>query len=484
MAVLTWSTGSFLCSIHNRTDLADALRRYCEIVAEGAPEGWKGRALPSPDSINGTLRAIEDQTEAFNSSWWGTLSYVAAQLTLPEVSMYETLDPVILRGLMSTLPRVQQIKDQLLQIQTHNGVCCIVIWAHHILGLTVLVKIYRTGSETKEVRFGAGQQSVIVEYYIRLEGEEAREPTATLLLPEKDSKEQIFTLKPETDDGSISGIYKHPAQGHGRRLLERYIGLMDGLERVISELGCIACAYAVCISRKLCVATPKADEGMYDMYGLLYQNSENDMSLDDTEQSEDARLSGVGGNEDDVVVVPENRIVDAARLLLNNGKLVFRDFSDHIQEYSNKPLWNLQDGPPRSVRQYIDKWEEDSKLRTDGISNSWTGLQGLVLELSLVILAFANITDVRTAAELPIAALNTNLDSMLLRRISQWDGKSFIAVNENVWFEIITYLMFSLTGETTQLEDLCLISDRGWSVFTNTFGHADPYNLGRFATKS
>jgi hypothetical protein len=67
----------------------------------------------------------------------------------------------------------------------------------------------------------------------------------------------------------------------------------------------------------------------------------------------------------------------------------------------------------------------------------------------------------------------------LFSNIKAWKGKSAISIAASAWFEVIV-MMLGERLAATSLSEVCLVSNRGWSVFVNTFGEADPYFTGKY----
>lgn len=63
--------------------------------------------------------------------------------------------------------------------------------------------------------------------------------------------------------------------------------------------------------------------------------------------------------------------------------------------------------------------------------------------------------------------------------IDGWNGKSKLIIKADARQDIITAMIFGESEPTIELKDTCLLSNRGWSVYINTFGGVDPYYIGR-----
>lgn len=129
---------------------------------------------------------------------------VAKSLELKEHQINDRINEIFLEGLATTLPLVQRFPEEhFLSISTGYSVCAIVVWAHHILGLSVLVKLLRTDGKftttSKEVRFGSGGAiNVVVDVHAKNVNSGENTPTTdeeAVTLQSCSNKDVIFRLK-------------------------------------------------------------------------------------------------------------------------------------------------------------------------------------------------------------------------------------------------------------------------------------------------
>jgi hypothetical protein len=98
--------------------------------------------------------------------------------------------------------------------------------------------------------------------------------------------------------------------------------------------------------------------------------------------------------------------------------------------------------------------------------------------ISVLILAFSNVADLTACDDFLLTGFPTPVArSEVVHRISSWNGKSQIPVSENVWLEVIV-LMMAGYRQTFDPRGVSLISNRGWSVYVDTFGDPDPSYTG------
>ncbi|KAI4173938.1 MAG: hypothetical protein LQ343_002706 [Gyalolechia ehrenbergii] len=216
LSLLTWT--------HELTDLAKALAKAFERRAEGATEYV---ALPRFDAIKGTLRACREQTSGF--MWELILSAVETKLyghiTWTDNLLYKMrpIPTVVLQALMDAFTAVQHLPENtLLRIRSMQGIPSIIVWAHHVLGLTVKV-VTRRGQYV----FGEGPESIFIE------GTNPRVAEATLL---NETQDALFHLVRPDEDTYLQPVSYHPLRGYGSRLLELEIYDEERLQQTVHDV--------------------------------------------------------------------------------------------------------------------------------------------------------------------------------------------------------------------------------------------------------
>jgi hypothetical protein len=197
--------------------LSSAISQAFEKRVEDAPHNSILRNPPTQDSILGFLTACDDQTSSFN--WDGFLLTMAGTLGYPPDFAFETLPEVILWGALDIFPLVQSLpSDRLAYIETGQGVCALIVWAHHILGLRVLVQQFdeQAGPRT-DIRFGGSDEEQIVIDARTVADHQIREPSIALL---DAKKEYLFTLNPDPDESLIDAVPRIPAMGYGKAVFQ------------------------------------------------------------------------------------------------------------------------------------------------------------------------------------------------------------------------------------------------------------------------
>ena len=119
----------------------------------------------------------------------------------------------ILQALLDALAAVQNLPEaRLLRIRSIDGITTIVIWAHHVLGLTVVVESQDGASE----RFGEGPESVYVDCG-SYKGYDDPYAKASLF---NETDDLLFNIDQNTDDFVLDpGVRRHQLLGFGLELI-------------------------------------------------------------------------------------------------------------------------------------------------------------------------------------------------------------------------------------------------------------------------
>lgn len=198
---------SLLTYTHDLSHLARCLAKALEKRAEGATEPV---GLPRHDALKGTLRACREQTSGF---MW-ELFLIPVEKKLNELSGFAGSDgpwlnrqlPVpVLQALLDSFTAVQYLPDnRFIHIEASFGLAAIVVWAHHLLGLTVCVQ----GLESV-VRFGDGVESLRINTL-------ATKAKASLF---NETQDLIFRVVASNEDLPLQPTCRHPILGYGIRSL-------------------------------------------------------------------------------------------------------------------------------------------------------------------------------------------------------------------------------------------------------------------------
>jgi hypothetical protein len=122
----------------------------------------------------------------------------------------------------------------------------------------------------------------------------------------------------------------------------------------------------------------------------------------------------------------------------------------------------------------------EGKEEWDGI---WSTLRRKAIRLSTLVLAFAHVVDINARNDMPLSDFEEFLDeSHLCRDTCFWDGTGPIKVNHYEWLQIIAIIMIGDEDRKLDHSRCCLFSDRGWSIFVNTFGDKDPSYIRKYTS--
>ena len=139
-------------SVHEKKSLAHVIHKTIEGNQNGAPPDNIPRAPPNTIGIFGILRAIEEQTSAY--VWSG--HFLAVSEMLPPWTRHlavQAIPQAVLAGALNMFLMVTSLpSDRMIYIQGPLGMCTMIVWAHHVLGLTVLVET--NDIQAGDVKFG------------------------------------------------------------------------------------------------------------------------------------------------------------------------------------------------------------------------------------------------------------------------------------------------------------------------------------------
>ena len=447
---------SLLLSVHEKTSLAHTIHQAIEKNQEGAPLDFLPRAAPSSSGIMGSLRAIEEQTSAYR--WSGQLRAVS-ELMPPGVrrQILGPLPPAIITGALSMLPMVQSLPcDRLIYIEGHAGLATLVVWAHHVLEMTVLVKTH--DDRYGDVKFGGskeGDEQVIIDTFVK----KMNSPCIVLL--DANGGDNLYCISSEQDENALEACLKIPAKGYGQAILRDICEYeIEGYESmrtsIINEMALVTSAFAFIIARHL------------------------------------IRSGKQGGK----IKVPSQALLNAARLLFQSD-LKERDISVYVDAYSSQPL-DKSLSPPAAFASYLNVSSKAvaasmrPNLGNHMTDSRWESLVHTARVLSIVLIALAHVRDLPSCEELPLT-LNyfwgVNQYDQFAVSTQTWSGSEDLFVYANTWLDVMSRLMTGHRFGADQYGNYddsgrayppqtsaasCLISNRGWSLYIPTFGALDP----------
>lgn len=414
---------SLLCSVHEKASLTQAITQALHKRLEGAPADFGAQAVPSQDGLLGVIRACQEQTASYD--WNRLLSAVTSLLGMSAMeSCDDSLSSVVLGGLLDMFAIVQSLpEDRLIYINDTQGICVLCVWAHHVLGLTVLVKM----NNEQEIRMGLGNEQVIVD--IRGCG------YSSISLLDCDGGDVLITIKSDGEELEIDGDYRLPMKGYGRTLL-----LEDSPnEDIVEGMMFLAVAIALVVSGQLIEQN-------------LCSSSIRRYAID------------------------ERKIFEVAKLLFDKPALTRENVNPYIEEYKEwksagrivEPLPFFENWISFAISNRLDLQEDTDEL--------WRDLLWRSYRITALILSFSHVRDLDTCANLPLRAKYYSGFKQLAHELQEWDGKSFLDLSDQNWFITVANHMVSHDDERVR-SSACLLSDSGWSLFVNTFSDADPMDI-------
>jgi hypothetical protein len=436
LAFLTWT--------HEKSSLARAIAQALELRYAAAPDEFAA-SIPSQDAIFGVLQAIEEQSSTF--TWNELLQSVANHLNLSPTRMIETIPFMIFCGILDMFPYAQRFpEDRLVCIKTTKGVCALVTWAHYLLDMSVVVQ-FRNGREDKDVNFGNGNPTIIIEVPPE---KECLQPSLTLL---EASKEPLLNLTSGSDDMVIDASHKVRARGYAREMLGMVIPDMPQHAAIVEEMETITSAFAWIICRHLVL--------------------EKTLSTSQATDSADADTKKC--------LVSSQQLLKAARFLFDNPTLNEGCIVAYMPQYSSAPL-DGSSPPPASVES-AKKWLRESASQEGIARGLWTSICSTAQSLSVLIIAFAHVWDISQCDSLLLhGSLELLSTHNLVRQLPSWQGRQHLRVFHDAWFQAVALLLVGHRAEVDWMQT-CLLSDKGWSVFLNTLSESDPSHIdARFFT--
>ena len=232
---------SALAFAHQDESLAFATVEAIERIVEASRS--ENVSVPDYPSLLGTVRACQQQTAAFQ--WASLFEAVERKIEAAAANAQDSGTPahvdetkIIPRGLPATehasftnraipftafqsllmwLQTLQNFpRNRLLHLRCDTGISTIVVWCHHVLGLSVSVSL-----SNFTICFGGPPSNIIVT------GSDADHAGASLMDPEMNS-EPLFTLDGENNHIAVQMGSEHrvPAYGFGCEAF-RYVGIAE-----------------------------------------------------------------------------------------------------------------------------------------------------------------------------------------------------------------------------------------------------------------
>ncbi|KAL8785778.1 MAG: hypothetical protein Q9213_003156 [Squamulea squamosa] len=336
-----------------------------------------------------------------------------------------------------------------------------VIWAHYILGLTVVIK----DSPDGDVTFG------------RMVNPQLMIKWSSTFVPSKDFNFEDFTslsdinwkwaypppiylldadinvlLKIEPDDSEgtrIEGQETHRLQGYGTAFLRRMLNwkiLVEDDDPIFTDAANFASSFAFMSARMIrrALSPPR----------------------------------GFDVRQENLYMSPSYwRLWESSCLLLWGIKLDKRIVTEFINKLSGQNLKDMS--MPASIRNYLQRNNEIAyeELKADFLFH--------IKIIASWILAFAHVVNVESCSGLPLRishVLQHPVVNMQSVELSMWQGVEPLHIQPDTWFYLIRKLMrknpiLDYNLQTDIPPGVFLTCHQGWSLFINSVGDHDPGNI-------
>lgn len=431
------------------TALTDALRKRLE----GAPPSSILQNSPDRQGILGVLYACESQTSAFN--WNMMLNAVSTTLGYKVDRAPLDFPNFVLQGLLDMFPMVQSLpSDRLIHIRipvgenTESGISALVVWAHHVLDLTVLVRPRgESARSTRNIRFGGSDsEQVFIE-------EVAADEEASIILLDTE-REHLLKIEPEPDaeNNLIGSIRRLPARGWGNNLLSDELGHLQSFriqsQAVMEELQIVTSAFAFTIAKHLI--------------------------KDDTDRSMNQDMAKM--RRQMVCNVDEQHLLETSRFLFDNPHIGHGEIASFAEKYSFKALDERL--PQPSALEAAWRANVQVENRKNIVDDEWNIICGVARRLSIFLLALAHVVNLEDCEDLMFAGIGfqTMFEHTLAKQLEDWNGKDALRVPDDAWLQGVAIPLLGHRQYVWNLNwgKVCLVSDRGWSAWISTFGDMDP----------
>jgi hypothetical protein len=443
---------------------------------ETEPSRARGSSIPSSSSIQSFLQACGEQTARFD--WFKLLDAVAIKLGKPRSWWHNRLTPAVFTGLTLLLPYVQSLpEDRELIVQSRHSVPFLVVWTHHVLGFSVLVKQYRytpggfseLNDDVEEVLFGNSPSTVLIDCTIHQLDE-------TVTLVESSSQDTLFSIVPEqAEDMPITSMVKRPARGFAMEMLESQWFSRDLLwardhspKACLREMVLVCIGLAIRLSKHLYKDTQVLCRGPSGVLTPLTLDKIRSILEVDLSNSNDVNMSETYRYD-----IPEAKILQAAELLFDQKSLSSREISQYVAVQGNMPTSDIPSPP--AIDAAVDHLRAGSKV--------WSMiLLPVVSNLAVLILAFSHITDLKDVSGflMNVGSIRSwEMEQKVAGAALEWNGYEPIEVPSHVWFSFLVNIMTNASDlEALNLDHLSLASNHGWTVYLPCFGNTDPEYVG------
>ncbi|RDW73729.1 hypothetical protein BP5796_07171 [Coleophoma crateriformis] len=447
---------SFLGAIYDRTELATSI---VECLHQRIEDGIEDTSGPGFEDVVGTLEACSSQTSAFN--WQSIISNVENRIRqyfsyhersnmLRSYRDLVSMTTATLLAAMDYFVLIQSLpEDRKMFCRTEKGVVALVVWAHEILGLTVVV---RAPSKDDLVFGTTSLPQVIINWRPDVEKHEPTGECEVLLLDRK-MKVVLECMPTHTTISEISAQERHHLESIGSTMLLRKFrehNVVANDDPIFLETIEWVIALTIITSRN--IRRRRIVDGQI-------------------KQSRKPRSSSYS--------IEVWRIMNAAKLIFNEhySRMPISEVdysmtraqttaSNQGPTIIGKPLADTQ--LPRAVSLYVESLEQDRQ------SPSNFNIRALISKLVTLIFVFSHVVEIKDCGKLSLC-LEPGLDQYMVTQFSQNFGK--LTMGPNTIFNSILKNMKGPAFRDGDDQHAFLISDFGWSVFLDCVRDTDPSDV-------
>jgi len=386
-----------------------------------------------------------------------------------ENDIFCPLPAVVLRGLLSMLPLVQHFpEDRFIHIElgSNDGACLLVVWAHHVLDLTVKVRTYKN-DECTTSEFGSGSAQLVIDARSVVNWT-IREPSITLLENVPGTPEELLRLVPDPDETKVEAVHTAPLKGYGTAVVKDIISDQHGIKApLLDEMKCLTCGFALAVSKHLVMADDKPEQppSPSESSSRSWTDTDGSDAAPDKQEVSPEPASGTDNPDLYPISIPESRVISAAELVFGAVKLDKGSVFRYSKLFAKDGL-DRKSEPPHWVSE-IFRTAKGSNA-PDGVwlkKALWPSLAKTTKHLSVLILALAHAHELEFGASL---RLSFQCDRICRHPLAQHllarPGVDKIPVTETTWYHAMATLM-TTHDLKTDINSPCLVSDRGWSVY-------------------
>ena len=362
----------------------------------------------------------------------------SAQWFRADRSPLRRLSASSLLGAMDYLYLVQSLpEDRIMMVENQMGLVPLVVWAHCILGLTVLVN----GSPDGDVVFGRSSTPQVIinwSHEFQLSGyaqkvEEYSFPAVYLLDGDMDV---VLSIDTENDEVlNIEGEERFRLRGYGttflRRLFNKHSIVVDD-DPLYTEVVQFTITIAIIKSKAL----HRGGRIGSRVTQQFYERTEY------------------------------WRIMTSSAMLCSGITFDEKEINHYVKQLTG--VQNSGMALPPTLRRHM----EEARSGSGGIESD--GFRRDIERLASWILGFAQVVGLEACSDMPLIydPYNTWF------RCLGWDNSGPVQIGSNVWYNLIVTLMVSGIGKRLYpLDGTFLFSHCGWSVFMKRIGDIDTANV-------